>query len=59
VQKEIIRRVHAKYPSGLPSGCTVAAVQRKVSDKEDNGFHPGWDAVKNALLALGYVLPKE
>jgi len=59
VQKEVIRRIHEKYPSGVPGGTSVAAVRRKISDKNPDGFRPGWDVVKEALVALGYVLPKK
>jgi hypothetical protein len=59
VQREVIRRIHESYPGGVPGGKSVAAVQRKVSDKGEDRFHPSWDAVKDTLRALGYVLPKE
>jgi hypothetical protein len=58
VQGEILRRIDRKYPRGLPSGLSVAHVRRKVSDEAD-GFRPGWDAVKAALIVMGYVLPKD
>jgi hypothetical protein len=55
--KEIIDRIHLMYSEGIvPCGTTVAAVKRKISDKN---FRPGWDAVKRALIALGYILPKD
>jgi len=59
VQKAVIRRVHEKYPGGVPDGTSVSKVQRKVSDKNPDGFRPGWDAVNDALIALGYIVPKE
>jgi hypothetical protein len=59
VVRECTRRIREKYSGGAPGGTSVAAVRRKISDKGEDGFHPGWDAVKAALVALGYILPKE
>jgi len=56
VQEEVLRRIDKKHPKGLPGGLSITQVQRKVSEV---GFRPGWDAVKAALIAIGYILPKD
>jgi hypothetical protein len=59
VVREIIKRIHARRGAGLPSGMSIEKVKGLISDKDVDGFRPGWDAVKTALIAIGYILPKD
>jgi hypothetical protein len=56
--RAIVKRIQARWPAGLPSGMNIEKVRGLISDKEADGFRPGWDAVKAALIAMGY-LPKD